>query len=604
MALTPVAKVTIGIGFAAVAYFGINAAKEHGYLGKKTTESVVPNKVELAKAQEVAAPTKGSVAVALPSATPANLPGPCINEDFWTWNAGLGVVHANGGKETTVGSLMAKRGVCLHLKLVDDGGENQNHLMKFAQELSEGKAQPTNGAHFVGIMADGAGPFMYTLEGMLAPFGQKAKIITSFGKSAGEDKFMGPPKCANAQTKAEKQANCKGILVAVVVRDGDWNIVVKFAGDWEIPLNTDLTTYDPDAINFVNAPSFIDAGDKFNANYCESRKDVKKGRLTGESHDRCVDSVSTWSPVDGTIVHGKRGGIITIASTKVYSTQMPFALIGIDSWMKANRKLVVNYLAAALEGGNQIQASEDVLNNTARLAVQVYGGTETAATWKKLYLGYRDRDIQGNMVELGGSQVFNLAQALAIFGITPGYSNAFADTYTNFGSKVVQLYPKDVPHIPSASEAIDTSYLEELARNEPPAAPVEPIAYVPPSALSEATGSKTWRINFETGKATFSKGAEVQLEEMRRGLVIAMNTVFKIQGHTDNTGNPEVNMQLSKARAEAVKHWLQAKAPRDFPDSRITIDPQGSNMPVASNSSSAGRAQNRRVELVSFKNAE
>ena len=248
-------------------FFSGKYAKEHGYLGKKTTESVVPTKIELAKAQEVAAPTKGSVATTLPSATPANLPGPCINEDFWTWNAGLGVIHANGGKVTTLGSLMAKRGVCLHLNLVDDGGENQNHLMKFAQALSEGKLQPTVGAHFVGIMGDGAGPFLYTLEGMLKPFGQKAKIIASFGKSAGEDKFMGPPKCANAQTKKEKQDNCKGLLVATVVKDGDWNIVVKFAGDWEIPINTDITTYDPEAINFVHTKDFIDAGEKFNANY-------------------------------------------------------------------------------------------------------------------------------------------------------------------------------------------------------------------------------------------------------------------------------------------------------------------------------------------------
>ena len=67
-----------------------------------------------------------------------------------------------------------------------------------------------------------------------------------------------------------------------------------------------------------------------------------------------------------------------------------------------------------------------------------------------------------------------------------------------------------------------------------------------------------------------------------------------ISGHTDSTGNDAINNPLSQNRAAAVEAYLVGKG---VSTSRITSVGYGSRQPVASNSTEAGKAQNRRVEI-------
>ena len=72
------------------------------------------------------------------------------------------------------------------------------------------------------------------------------------------------------------------------------------------------------------------------------------------------------------------------------------------------------------------------------------------------------------------------------------------------------------------------------------------------------------------------------------------NLNVSIEGHTDSQGNDARNLELSSSRAQAVQTYLMGKG---ISASRLRAVGYGETTPVATNDTSAGRAQNRRVEL-------
>lgn len=68
-----------------------------------------------------------------------------------------------------------------------------------------------------------------------------------------------------------------------------------------------------------------------------------------------------------------------------------------------------------------------------------------------------------------------------------------------------------------------------------------------------------------------------------------------MSGHTDNTGNPQLNQTLSLKRAEAVRNWMRDTG--DVPESCFAVQGYGESRPAATNDTPEGRALNRRVEI-------
>ena len=101
-------------------------------------------------------------------------------------------------------------------------------------------------------------------------------------------------------------------------------------------------------------------------------------------------------------------------------------------------------------------------------------------------------------------------------------------------------------------------------------------------------------ILFDTGKATIKSESFSNLDAMATVMNQFQTANFKIEGYTDNAGKPKKNLVLSKNRAAAVKTYLVSKG---VAVSRLASDGFGSAKPIASNKTTAGKTQNRRVEI-------
>ncbi len=103
------------------------------------------------------------------------------------------------------------------------------------------------------------------------------------------------------------------------------------------------------------------------------------------------------------------------------------------------------------------------------------------------------------------------------------------------------------------------------------------------------------RIRFKQGSAELLPSDMLILDQVA-AIMRANPTVkrFRIEGHTDNLGNREFNVDLAERRAWSVRSYLVTKG---IEDTRLFAKGFGSTRPVAKNTSEAGRAQNRRVEF-------
>jgi outer membrane protein OmpA-like peptidoglycan-associated protein len=101
---------------------------------------------------------------------------------------------------------------------------------------------------------------------------------------------------------------------------------------------------------------------------------------------------------------------------------------------------------------------------------------------------------------------------------------------------------------------------------------------------------------FASGQYDLLPSARSKLSEVASALASGeSNAKIVVEGHTDSTGSPEQNQELSMKRASAVRDALVSNG---VSSDRVTVEGFGAARPIADNSSQAGRANNRRVEIV------
>jgi outer membrane protein OmpA-like peptidoglycan-associated protein len=91
------------------------------------------------------------------------------------------------------------------------------------------------------------------------------------------------------------------------------------------------------------------------------------------------------------------------------------------------------------------------------------------------------------------------------------------------------------------------------------------------------------------------------LSDLKGDLAGGDNAVFLVAGHTDNAGSEDYNYDLGRRRADTVSRYLVTQKKMD-PLRGVTVS-YGENSPVAENNSRDGRAKNRRVEILVYREA-
>ena len=102
-------------------------------------------------------------------------------------------------------------------------------------------------------------------------------------------------------------------------------------------------------------------------------------------------------------------------------------------------------------------------------------------------------------------------------------------------------------------------------------------------------------ITFATDSYQVTPGLQAEIAKVAQILLKYPKSTVQVIGHTDSDGDAAYNVTLSQRRANAVADILQANG---VPYNRLTTIGRGEAEPIASNLSAAGKAQNRRVEIV------
>ena len=141
------------------------------------------------------------------------------------------------------------------------------------------------------------------------------------------------------------------------------------------------------------------------------------------------------------------------------------------------------------------------------------------------------------------------------------------------------------------TESVNLVILEEKAMEQK----VKLISATEMATQIGKEGHIALHMNFDTDSDTIRPDSQPVVQEIAKLLRTDAQLKLKVEGHTDNTGDPAHNRTLSGKRAQSVVHAVAAQG---IDAGRMQAAGLGADRPVADNGTEAGRALNRRVELV------
>lgn len=194
------------------------------------------------------------------------------------------------------------------------------------------------------------------------------------------------------------------------------------------------------------------------------------------------------------------------------------------------------------------------------------GKPDTSISANEILENYRSATLEK------GGKVYNQGSNYSVFSAPGGEAHSWAKLSASPGRYTIEIIDEE------GFEAVLTFGAEEMKKS-----------------LDSEGRIAIYGITFDTGKDDLKLGAETVIAEIVKLLQFYPELKIEVQGHTDNVGSAETNLQLSDRRAETVRKFILLYG---VEGSRLVSKGYGLTNPIASNDTEEGKAQNRRVELV------
>jgi len=291
-----------------------------------------------------------------------------------------------------------------------------------------------------------------------------------------------------------------------------------------------------------------------------------------------VDAAVAWDP-DMSDAVTKRAGSKKIYDTRIANRLIADILVVSDRFAANSPQTVIKFIQGWLEGVQFIQSQPS-------RAYTLIG------TIKDFNI---PSDLAKTMLE--GVRLSDYADNQAFFG------QAGADSdYANIFRMAQDMY-RELRLIKRTSEpdtSVDRRYIAALSGKFPSAQTEPPIAYKEPPKTAVPIATQRRAIYFEPNSAQMGLDSRAVVDEIGEFMRAYENTVVDIAGNTDSTGARELNMGLSKERADTVKNYLVGKY--HFPPERMRTTGNGPDQPVDTNNTPEGREKNRRTDIKVYPN--
>ncbi len=294
-----------------------------------------------------------------------------------------------------------------------------------------------------------------------------------------------------------------------------------------------------------------------------------------------LEAAVGWSP-DDIAVRNRVPGAHILKSTKEAS-EMLFGIMFTSQDLIDKRP---NDLKAFLEGwmkaAAELNAKPSAKAAAAKIMTAGYSGT-TEDYWLETFDNVRFATYGDNV---------------AFFGLNPNYKGVTAEMVYDEACKTYQELGFASSNLPRWRVVSSVATINAISLAGPEHLAQSPATFTPPTSSmlkQPAVATKIVRINYDFDSSVLRPTEKLKLKN-EYGQIVAMNanSRFRIIGFTDNIGDRDYNIRLSRSRAKAIVNFFVETY--GLHPNQFIYDGKGPDQPIAPNDTEEGRALNRRAE--------